>query len=297
MPAARVLIPLPFLVSRATNAQNSAEIAFQSIGNNAGVFSGSGCNVLVRQTNAGHLIVDGGLEQHSEALLDAIKQEFGNTEISMLMNTHWHREQTGLNTYAGQSGARIFAHENTRQWLGTPISRPWEDFTFAPLPEAARPNETFYHYGDLSIGETPVQYGYMRQSHTDGDMYVYLPEENILHGGGVVSNDGWPLMDWWTGGWIAGLVDGLEILLSMADDDTVIIPANGPLMSKAELQEMRDMYNVIFERVRDLFRSAASPQETLDARPTAEFDRRWGNSDQFVLLAHQSVLAHYAPDA
>ena len=262
------------------------------------LFTGAGSNVLAKKAeNGAVLLVDGGLEANAEKLLAAIRQTTGSDNITDLMNTHWHREQTGLNSILGNSGVRIFAHENTRQWLSVEIERPWENVTFEPLPVIAQPNETFFHYGDFNHNGGVVQYGHMVQAHTDGDMYVYFPEENILHAGGVVSNDTYPLMDWWTGGWIGGLLDGLERLISVGNQETRIVPAKGPIMTMNELIEMRDMYQTIFERIRTLFMAAQSSQDTLEAKPTAEFDPRWGDSDLFVLLAYQSVLAHYAPDA
>jgi len=280
----------------AYSAANDLQVT--ALGDSLSLFSGAGSNVLVKKAaNGDLLIVDGGLEANAERLLEGIRQAMGPGEITTLMNTHWHREQTGLNFVLGNAGTRIFAHENTRQWLSVELERPWEDLPFEPLPLAAQPNETFFHYGDIDHSGSIVQYGHMVQAHTDGDMYVYFPEENILHAGGVVSNEGYPLLDWWTGGWIGGLVDGLERLLNVGNRNTLIVPANGPVMTMAELSAMRDMYQTIFERIRSLFMAAQSAKDTLEARPTAEFDDRWGDSDLFVLLAHQSVLAHYAPDA
>ena len=276
----------------------SATLQTISLNNSMSLITGAGSNVLVKKASNGDLlVVDGGLEANSRALLKAIKAAAGSDDITTLMNTHWHREQTGLNERVGKAGGTIFAHENTRLWLGAEVERPWEDVIFEPLPKVAQPNPTFYHYGDFDHSGSTVEYGYMLQAHTDGDMYVYFPQDNVLHAGGVVSNEGWPLMDWWTGGWSGGLVDGLEILLGIANDDTVIVPANGPVMSKADLVAMRDMYSTIYNNIRTLFMAAQGPQETLAAKPTAEFDAQWGNSDEFVLLSHQSVLAHFAPDA
>lgn len=289
---------LASILPLSANGQVQAQLNTKSLNDSTTLISGAGSNVLVKKAaNGDLLVVDGGLKENASALLDAIKAATGSDNISTLVNTHWHREQTGLNQTVGEAGGKIFAHENTRLWLGVEVERPWEDFVFEPLPKIAQPNETFYHYGDLDHAGSVVQYGYMLQAHTDGDMYVYLPEDNILHTGGVVSNDGWPLMDWWTGGWSGGLVDGLEVLISVANDDTIIVPANGPVMTKAELVAIRDMYSTVYNNIRSLFMAARGPQETLDAKPTAEFDGRWGNSDQFVLLSHQSVLAHFAPDA
>mgnify|MGYP003109989893 CR=1 FL=1 len=281
-----------------TACSADAPLTVNPLSDSLSLISGAGSNVLVKRAPGGELlVVDGGLEANAEALLDSIEQSSGSGNITTLMNTHWHREQTGLNRILGETGSRIFAHENTRLWLGVEIERPWEDFTFAPLPESARPGETFYFYGNMDHFGSTVWYGNLVQAHTDGDMYVFFPEENILHAGGVIANDAYPLIDWWTGGWIGGLVNGLETLIGLANADTVIVPANGPVMTYAELLAMREMYNTIFRRVRDLFMNANSPQETLDAAPTAEFDARWGDPDAFVLLAHQSLIPHLAPDA
>jgi len=277
----------------------TATISTQALNGNTAVFSGSGCNVLVRKAGKGDLlVVDGGLAEHAGELRRSMESAFAGNRITTLVNTHWHREQTGLNEVLGNRELRIFSHEITRQWLSTTIRRPWENSVFAPLPATALPNETFHHYGDFRhANELQVEYGYLRQAHTDGDMYVFLPEDNVLHAGGVVQSDGWPLMDWWTGGWIGGLVDGLETLLSIANDSTVIVPASGPLLSKAELQEMRDMYADLFGKVRGLFMSAANVPETLAAKPAAAYEAKYGPADQFIELSHWSLIPHYTPDA
>lgn len=274
------------------------DMATQDLGNGLTLVSGSGANILVKVAGNGDvLVVDGGLEQYAQQTLATIDSVTGNRDITLLINTHWHPEQTGLNATLGPRGVRIFAHENTRQWLGTSITRPWENRTYPALAPAAQPGETFYHYGDLELGDSVVQYGYLRQAHTDGDMYVYFPDANVLHGGGVIANAGWPLMDWWTGGWIGGLANGLEVLLEIADEDTVIVPANGPLMSKADLQAMRDMFATIFQRISTGFRAANSVEDTLEQAPTAEFDAQFGDPTDFVRRAHESLIPHYTPDA
>ena len=282
----------------AQDDSRSVELRAESINDSMSVISGAGANVLVKKADNGELlVVDGGRRENAQALLDLIYEQTGSDRITTLVNTHWHREQTGLNRILGEQGVRIFAHENTRLWLSIEIERPWEDRVFEPLPEQARPNDTFYHYGALQHGEEEMRYGHMLQAHTDGDTYAFFPEDNVVHTGGVVSNDGWPLIDWWTGGWIGGLVDGFETLLRISNDDTVFVPANGPLMTRAEIIEHRDMYVTIYNRVRELFMAAKGPEETLAAQPAAEYEDEMGDADMFVLLAHQSLLAHFAPDA
>ncbi len=275
-----------------------AGMTTQSLNANLALISGNGGNILVRKAGNGELLaVDGGLAANAANLLASIRDTLGNDRITTLLNTHWHHEHTGLNEELGKRDIRIFAHENTRQWLSTRIERPWEDIAFEPLSPVAQPNETFFNYGELQHDDVTVAYGYLRQAHTDGDMYVFLPEDNVLHTGGIVSSDGWPLMDWWTGGWIGGLVDGIETLLSVANESTLIVPATGPVMTKADLTVLRDMYAEIFGSVRMLFQGANSVPETVAAKPAGAYEARFGNSDMFVELSQWSLIPHYAPDA
>ena len=198
----------------------------------------------------GAALVDGASAGVSAALLKAVAALPGAGTIHTLFNTHWHPEQTGLNETLGKAGATIIAQENTRLWLTTDVTWPWSHETVQPLPKGARPNKTFYSRGELAAGGKHIEYGHLRDCpHTDGDMYVFLPDANVLAVGGALSGDGWQLPDWWTGGWIGGLVGGLQHLLKIANADTRIVPARGPVLSRAELQRQYEMYNVVWERL------------------------------------------------
>ncbi len=285
------------LGGRVRSAQAQAAMATQLLNPNLALLTGNGGNILVRKAGNGELLaVDGGVAANAATLQGNIRDTLGDGRITTLINTHWHHEHTGLNE-ALAGDARIFAHENTRQWLSTRVTRPWEDVVFEPLSPAAQPNETFYNYGSLQHGDVAVDYGFLRQAHTDGDMYVLFPQDNVLHTGGIVSSDGWPLMDWWTGGWIGGLVDGIETLLSVANDATVIVPATGPVITKADLTVLRDMYAELFNSVRTSFMDSNSVPETLALKLGAAYEPRFGNSDMFIELSQWSLIPHYAPDA
>jgi len=149
----------------------------------------------------------------------------------------------------------------------------------------------------LTVGDEPVEYGYMPQAHTDGDIYVFFRNANILVAGGVASADRWPVLDYQTGGWIAGLVAGLDTLIKLADDRTRIVPANGPVMTKAGLQEQRKMYFTIYDRLVKARTKGLSPAEALANEPAKEFNPDWGNPNAFLDMAFKSLWGHFAPDA
>ena len=261
------------------------------------LIDGAGANVVAARKGDTVVMVDGGLAENARHLLGLVHKELKSRRVDVLFNTHWHPEQTGSNLALGKGGAKIISQENTRLWLTTDITRPWENRTFEPLPKVAQPNDTFYRKGTLAFGDETVEYGYLLQAHTDGDAYVYFPKENVLVAGGVVSGEGWPLVDWWTGGWIGGLVDGLAMLASVANDTTKVIPANGPVLSKADLVAQHEMYKTINGRLIELLNKGYGPQEAVAVKPTKEFDAKWGDPAQFVTLAFESLWGHMSPDA
>ena len=252
-------------------------------------------NVIAHTTAAGVVLIDGGSAKASDALMKTIGELPGGGQVQTLFNTHWHPEQTGLNEALGKAGKTIIAHENTRLWLSTDITWSWNGQRFTRLPKVAQPNKTFYTTGQLDSG---IRYGYIPDAaHTDGDMYVHFPTQNVLVVGDAVSNQGWPVVDWQTGGWIGGIAGATQRLQTLANDQTRIVPGRGPVMSLADLKVQATMYATIYDRLTTLLNKGRGPSEAVAAKPTKEFDAQMGNPDEFVRRAFESLWAYLSPDA
>lgn len=286
------------LTGRAAFSQPAASVSVTEL--RGGIY-----NVAVGETNCvamagvdGALLVDGGPASRSSALLDATARLSGGNEVGTLFNTCWHPDQTGSNGLLGRTGATIIAHENTRLWLTQDVTWPWSGESVARLPEAARPNRTFYRRDSLAVDGDLIEYGHIQACpHTDGDCYVFFRDRNVLAVGDAVCGVGWPSIDWWTGGWIGGIVGGLETLLSLADDETLVVPSRGDPLRRADLDSQHAMYQVIYERLARSLYGGMGPAEAIAARPTREFDEKMGPSDQFVERAFRSLWGYLAPDA
>ncbi len=206
------------------------------------------------------------------------------------------RADPGSNEALGKQGATIIAHENTRLWLARKsIDVDWAPKPFLALPKIAQPNKSFYTTDKLDFGGETIALGHLGQAHTDGDLYAYLPKANVLVAGGVVSSAGWPLLDWQTGGWIGGLVGAYDRLLKVANDATRVIPADGAIIGRRELQAHRDMYFQIFDRLVKQLVKGMGPQEAYESGPAKEYEAQWGDSHTFVIAAFKSLWGHYAP--
>jgi glyoxylase-like metal-dependent hydrolase (beta-lactamase superfamily II) len=252
-------------------------------------------NVIAHVAADGVVLVDGVTAGATPALMAAVASLPGTRPVRTIFNTHWHPEHTGSNERLGQEGKTIVAHENTRLWLSTDIRWPWNDRRFKRLPKVAQPNKTFYTTGELSPA---VKYGYIPDTaHTDGDLYVHFPNHNVLAVGDVMSGQGWPVVDYVTGGWIGGLVGAHQRLQTLSDAQTRIVPARGPVLSLADLKAHAEMYTTIYDRLSGMLNKGRSPSEAVEARPTKEFDARMGNGDEFVRRAFESLWGYLSPDA
>src|SRR5262249_19950088 len=194
-------------------------------------------------------------------LVKFLDKEFKGQHVTTLFNTDWHLEHTGSNETFRKSEAKIMAHENTKLWIGADFYSDWENRRYKPRPVEALPTETFYTNGKMTLGKVAIEYGYMMQAHTDGDIYIFFPEQNVLVAGDVLSVGRYPILDYVTGGWIGGLQNANQTLLKVANPETKIVPGSGPVQTHADLQAQADMCNSMRDRLVKLMRQGMGPQD------------------------------------
>lgn len=258
--------------------------------------SGPDGNVIVGDDGDGLVMVDGGARERAVELLDFVRGETGASTVRVLFNTHWHPAQTGANEALGAEGVKIVAHEHTRLWLSHEHWVRWEDKTYAPLPDAALPTETFYKTGSAPYGGGQIEYALMPRAHTDGDIYVHFPEADVIAAGGVGVADGWPVIDWSTGGWLGGYVDALAQLEGVVGDATKVVPAQGPVIDKAEIAAQREMYAEILTRMAVSLRASHGFDEMLAANPAEGFRPEWGDPEFFLRQCYRSIWGYIRGD-
>ncbi|HEV2701145.1 MAG TPA: MBL fold metallo-hydrolase, partial [Steroidobacteraceae bacterium] len=276
---------------RCASAAGSTALSMVPLTGGLSVVTGGGGNVTVFESPEGVLLVDGGSPERSADVLKLVQARTGAKRIHTLFNTHWHWDQTGSNRTLGPAGTRIIAHENTRLWLGTEIFCKWQNRTYKPLPRDARPNQTFYSTGTLSFGGEHIDYGYLPQAHTDGDLYVFFRKANVLVAGDVVSVGSYPIIDYTTNGWIGGLADGTKALIGLADANTRVVPGTGPVQTRADLMAEHDMLTTLKLRLSRLLAQGMSVKDMLGATPTREFDADWGDPTLFIANAWPGMVA------
>lgn len=258
--------------------------------------TGAGTNVLALSTGNGGdglILVDSGAPEFSGSLMKQLAGLAGSKRVQTVFNTHFHLENTGSNEALGQAGAKILAHESTRQWMATPYWVPAEDRYQKARPKAAHPTETFYTSGSMKAGAEQIDYGYLIEAHTSGDIYVFFRNSNVLAAGDVASPMRDPELDYFTGAWIGGRVDAMDRLLKLSDDKTRIVPGYGPAMSRAELKAERDMMAAIYDRTVDRVREGDSAEDMLKAGVMNGLTRTFHDPMRFLYDVHKGLWAHH----
>jgi glyoxylase-like metal-dependent hydrolase (beta-lactamase superfamily II) len=289
LPAAGAAFLLP-ATSNLAHAARGDDLVVTPLTDQLFVISGGGGNVTVFQSPEGVLMVDGGSPEKSAQVLKLVKKRTGASKVHTLFNTHWHWDQTGSNRALGKSGTRIIAHENTRLWLTTDVNVKWQNRVYAPLPKEALPNKTFYTTDKLSFGGEQIEYGYLPQAHTDGDIYVFFRNANVLVAGDVVSVGAYPVIDYCTNGWIGGLANAAQSLVALCNDNTRVVPGLGAVQSRADVQSEYEMLNAMKLKLAQLLAQGMSARDMIDAAPTREYDARWGDPKLFVANAWPGLV-------
>ncbi len=226
------------------------------------------------------MLVDGGITASRHRILDALAG-LGKQPVRHLINTHWHFDHTDGNEWLNGEGAAILAHENTKKHLMTVQKVDDWDFEFPRPPLAAVPSETVGDETSLKLNKSTLMLKHHPNAHTDGDISVTFSEANIVHTGDLYWNGIYPFIDYSTGGGIDGKIKAVEEILSRVTDETIVIPGHGqPLSKKADLSDYRTMLVDIRGNVARLKAEGKPIDEVIAAKPTEQFDAKWG---QFVI--------------
>jgi cyclase len=271
-----------------TGARTSA-LSTEKLSERVTLITGAPGNVVALTSSDGVLLVDSGSAEFARA----VRASLSGARVRTLFNTHYHADQTGGNELFGKEGAEIHAHEITRQWLATDYYVPKEDRWVKALPKVAWPTKTFRDKGETKVGAESIEYGYLLEAHTRGDIYVFFRDSNVLAVGDVASPLRDPVLDWYAGGWLGGRVDAMDDLLELANEQTRIVPAYGAVMSREQLKAERDMMAHLYDRTTELTDHGRSAQDMLDAGVLSEVQRKFADPYRFLYDVCKGNWAHY----
>jgi len=257
------------------------------------VIDAAGANVTAFVTGEGLVVVDSGPPDTGDAVMSALKSIVPNAKVATLFNTHYHLDQTANNAAFASQGAKIMSQKRTREWLSRTYWDPAVEQYVKARPKPAWPTETFVEKGTIKTGGEEIDYGYLLMAHTSGDAYVHFKSANVIAVGDVASPVRDPELDWFTGGWVGGRVDSMNLILSISNDQTKIIPAYGPAMTKAEFKAELDMMEEVRQRIYDRVRAGEGPKDMLEGGALEGLPRKWKDPARFLYAAAKGGWAYH----
>jgi glyoxylase-like metal-dependent hydrolase (beta-lactamase superfamily II) len=188
-------------------------------------------------------------------------------------------------------GASIVAHENVLSAMSE-----------AKAPAAAQPTDAFFDEFDklpeYVNGEAILMYS-APHANSDGDSFVFFRHSEVISAGNLFSTVSYPAIDLAKGGTIQGVIDGLNKILDLAvaeyrgQGGTMIVPGRGRLSDTADVASYRNMLTIVRDRVKDLVKRGQTLEQIKAARPTFDFDGRYGSdpaaTDKFIEAVYRTV--------
>jgi len=263
----------PVIIIR--NAAATSKINVTKLRGNVSVLEGSGGNIVVLTGRDGKVLVDAGITGSRLQMTEALAN-LSDDPIKHLINTHWHFDHTDGNEWLHSVGAEITAHENTRKHLAATTRVEDWNFTFPAAPAGALPTKLFNSEQTLHLNGATLALTYYPPAHTDSDISVYFTDADIIDVADTFWNGHFPFIDYSTGGSFDGMIRAAEANVAGVTDKTIVIPGHGPIGNKSQLIEFRDMLVSVRDKVSTLKKEGKSLEEVVAAKPTADYDAKWG---------------------
>ena len=263
------------------------EIKTEKLADGLYVLFGQGGNIGLSIGEDGAFIIDDQFAPLTEKIMAAIRA-LTDKPVRFVLNTHWHGDHTGGNENFGKAGAMIVAHENVRRRMNPAefkdVVGRTQQAPVAALPVVSFADGITFHWN----GET-IRAVHVAKSHTDGDALIHFVNANVIHMGDTFFNGRYPFIDVASGGSVEGMIASTSRAIAMATQGTRVVPGHGEVTDPGKLRAFRDMLVTVRDRVAPMIAKGMTEDQIVAAKPTADLDAAWGQSERFVRGVSQSL--------
>lgn len=258
-------------------AAEASPVTVQPLRGGVSLLQGSGGNMAAFAGPDGMFLVDDGISL-SKDKIEAALHGIAPVPIKYAVNTHWHWDHADGNAWAHGTGAVLIAHANTAKHLDETIRVEEWGHTFPPVAKDGRIAQLVRDERSMQFGGETIRLRPYVPSHTDGDLSAYFKKADVLLTGDTWWNGLYPFIDYVAGGSIDGMIRAAEANVAMVGPNTIVVPGHGPVGGRTDLVEYRDMLVAIRGSVASLKKHGKTLDETIAARPTDQFDDKWGKA-------------------
>lgn len=256
---------------------NTSPIKTTALNANVHMLEGQGGNIAVIESDTALYVVDTQFANIYPDIKNAINQ-ISPKPVRYVINTHGHNDHTnGNESFVKDFNATIIAHHNTTDLIDAYNQNNDKPNTL--------PHLTFNQSLKL-MGNEPIHLIYFANAHTNGDIIVHLPKSNIIHAGDILFFGRFPFIDVKNGGTIDGMINGLNGIISLADDQTKIIAGHGNLASRNEVIKHTEMLTTIKKRIEEQKNQGKTLAEIQASHPAQE----WESSHNWNFINHEKLV-------
>jgi len=222
-----LLLLLGCLIAGCTFYRNYVRVTAIELAPGVHALMGGGGNSLVVEDGGETLVVDTKFPPGSEALRRWISRH-AQSPVKIVVNTHYHYDHTEGNSLYPDAD-KIASRE-------TPVLMKKFDDDWWAAHAGGVPADLVDDTKVLYVGSIEVQLTHPEAAHTSGDLWVYLPKQNLIATGDLVFHGYYPFMDQPEGGTsIPGMV---AVVRALARDypNARFMPGHGMMATAADLQ-------------------------------------------------------------
>jgi hypothetical protein len=200
-------------------------------------------------------------------------------------------------------GALVVAHEGLR--YGILRARRGADSATVRARTTHVPAMGFSEVVQIAMGDDEEAHLVKQpDGATGGDVAVHFERAGVLYLSSLTT-DGYPEIDAEEGGTLGGLIKTVDDFATnfAAAPQAIepIVPARGPLATIQDLRDFRDMLKAVRDRLTPLLDAGKTADDAVAARPTAQFDARWGRGpvtpERFVRAAFAALAKEHVKPA
>ena len=223
-------------------------------------------------TNAGIIIGDDSVmvidslrvPSFARDLIQDIKH-ITDKKIKFVIDTHAHWDHAWGNEEFPD--AIIIGHENcynemtdiewNKQWREKIVNSGDSWSEEAKLVQITPPNQTFAKTMRLYFGGREIILRYLGKAHTSGDIFIHLPESNILFTGDVAQNEGMPFFgDSYPEEW----PETDDKLINLTVD--TFVAGHGPIGNHDDLVNARDFLHKFIKEIKNCINDKQNENDT-----------------------------------